>query len=278
MRCMNDALTLDAFIQLSSEERKQLAAKVCSALGDGWAHSDVGAQADVLMLEYKPFEKQFALVPGGTFEMGISSDDLAEAQDYVDWTNDAVEVAAAYRACAVPVHKVSVAPFLCSVDPLEAEPLRRLSGMTLEEGSFEVPALRTAIQSLGFRLPSEVELEWLAREGGCHRSILNIGPRYEQEGEASETAPHRFAMKGMFYSQWADDDWHPNYEGAPTDSKPWRGGDPLGVVRGGIYLEMITSSEGLLNGLAGRRRSGADLRDDGFLVMRLARDLPPDII
>jgi formylglycine-generating enzyme required for sulfatase activity len=229
------------------------------------------------MLTYVPLNMLFALVPGGAFEMGISPQDLDEAQDYVDWTKSAADTAAAYRACATPVHTVSVAPFLCSVEPLEAGQLERLSGKTLEEGSFEVGPVRAAIESLGFRLPSEVELEWLAREGGCHRSVLDIGPRYAQDGEASERALHRFAMNGMVYSQWADDDWHPNYQGAPCDSKPWRDGDPIGVVRGGIYLEMITSTEGLLNGLAGRRRSGAELRDDGFLVMRLARDLPPNV-
>lgn len=274
---MNDSLTLDAFTQLSLQARKELARKVCRILGESWSPAAQQSDADVLLLTCAPFDTLFALVPGGTFEMGISAEDLAEAQDYVDWTNDAVKVAAAYASCAVPVHAVSVAPFLCSVDPLEAESLAELSGMTFEEDGFEVPEVRQAIESLGFRLPTEAELEWLAREGGRYRSILNIGPNYEVAGESSEKAIHRFAMKGMVYSQWADDDWHPNYEGAPCNSKAWRGGDPIGVVRGGIYLEMIASTEGLLNSLAGRRRSGAELRDDGFLVMRLARDLPPNV-
>lgn len=274
---MTNNLTLDALVSLSPHARNELATKVCDALGEGWSPAAQQPDADVLMLTYAPFDMAFALVPGGTFAMGISPEDLEEAQDYVDWTQSAAHTAEAYQACATPVHTVSVAPFLCSVEPLEAEPLERLSGKTLEEGSFEVPAVRAAIESLGFRLPSEAELEWLAREGGRHRSILDIGPRYAEDGEACERAPHRFAMSGMVYSQWADDDWHPNYEGAPGDSKPRGGGDPIGVVRGGIYLEMITSTEGLLNGLAGRRRSGAELSDDGFLVMRLARDLPPNV-
>lgn len=166
---MTNNLMLDAFVSLSPHARKELATKVYDALGEGWSPAAQLPDADVLMLTYAPFDMALGLVPGGTFEMGISLEDLEEAQDYVDWTQSAAHTAEAYRACATPVHTVSVAPCLCSVEPLEAEPLERLSGKTLEEGSFEVPAVRAAIESLGFRLPSEAELEWLAREGGRHR-------------------------------------------------------------------------------------------------------------
>ena len=41
-------------------------------------------------------------------------------------------------------------------------------------------------------------------------------------------------------SEWCEDDWHNNYEGAPTDGSAWTGGTiiPMGVVRGGSWFDL----------------------------------------
>ena len=271
---MTEALNLEAFVQLATEDRRRLAVRVGEKLGADWVADAVPAEGDSLAFTYTPLGIQFALIPGGRFDMGIGEADLLEARSYVEWCERAERVAASYQVCASPVHSVRVSPFLCSLKAFEGEALEKMSGRTLVEWGREVPEVRDAIRAIGFRLPSEAELEWLAREGGAYHSILNMGPNYKSLRWAVEEAPHRFGMKGMVLAQWADDAWHPNYEGAPASSEPWLDGDPVGVVRGGAYVEMNTSSVGLLDGLAGRRHSGADIGIDPFLTMRLALDAP----
>jgi formylglycine-generating enzyme required for sulfatase activity len=117
---------------------------------------------------------------------------------------------------------------------------------------------------LGFRLPSEAELEWLARDGGAAPFLLNA---------ASSAAPRsRFGVERLHYGEWAADDWHPSYDGAPQDSATWRGGEPCGVFRAGTPPANMQSPEDLIFLLSAVRGQGTETL--GFVGMRLAADLP----
>ena len=68
--------------------------------------------------------------------------------------------------------------------------------------------------------------------------------------------------------EWVEDDWHPNYQGAPDDGSVWQGGDTsLRVLRGGSWFDLPQ----LLRS-ANRGRYHPSIRSDdvGF---RLARTL-----
>lgn len=265
-------LNIENFTKLSYADKKSLAKSICEKLGNDWEVTETPKNVDCIFLLYKPYKIKFALIPGGKFTMGITDSDIKDAKTYIEWNDDVEEIVENKKQHALPVHTVTVDPFLCAVEPMEGENLEAILKRELEEGGFELREVRNAINDLNFRLPSEAEFEWLAREGGIRSSILNIGPNYETLGSKAEQQPHRFGIECMYYSQWVEDDWHEDYTDAPTTSAPWMNGDSVGVLRGGMYLEMIESDEGLISSFAGMRRSGV-IEHDGFIMMRFAKSL-----
>ena len=118
-----------------------------------------------------------------------------------------------------------------------------------------------------YRLLSEAEWEYAARAGT--RTIYNFGddpaalcayanvadralkrtsPSYttidcddghEKTAPAGSYPPNAFGLYDMHGNvwEWVEDAYHPDYEGAPSDGSPWRGGaDSLRVLRGGSWI------------------------------------------
>ena len=128
-----------------------------------------------------------------------------------------------------------------------------------------------------YRLLSEAEWEYAARGGTRTRyafgeTITNTRANYGGGGmlAAGSFPDNMFGLHDMHGNawEWCEDNWHPNYEGAPHDGSVWRGGDrSLRVLRGGSW----TNDAAHLRS-ASRNRFRPDIRysDIGF---RLARTL-----
>lgn len=147
--------------------------------------------------------------------------------------------------------------------------------------------------SNGFRLPSEAEWEYAARAGtttpfafgqNIDPGIVNYDGNYPY-GEAAKglyrekTVPvgslgrangwGLFDLHGNVW-EWVEDQYHDNYNGAPSDGRAWTGlaGGSARVIRGGGWT-------GLAVHCRSAHRSWNDPGDrHGYLGFRLLRTLP----
>ncbi|MFN0037051.1 MAG: formylglycine-generating enzyme family protein, partial [Saprospiraceae bacterium] len=117
-----------------------------------------------------------------------------------------------------------------------------------------------------YRLPTEAEWEYAAREGGKkvrfgngkdianpkdinfnvkkdYKRVYSVAGEYRQKttpvSQFKANALGLHDMSGNVW-EWCADHWHENYEGAPLDASAWTsGGDSSRrVVRGGSWLNL----------------------------------------
>jgi len=96
-----------------------------------------------------------------------------------------------------------------------------------------------------YRLLSEAEWEYAARAGTTTRyafgdTISKGQARYSADKtvEVGSFPANKFGLHDLHGNvwEWCEDNWHPNYEGAPIDGSMWSGGDvSLRVLRGGSW-------------------------------------------
>lgn len=254
----------DVFRAATVEERRRAVATLVERLGTDWTAEELDPNEDCLPLLHRSTDVRFVAVPGGNFEMGLSDADLEEASEHINWTSHVASTVLRLSQVARPVHTVNVSPFLCTRALLTVEQITRLSHGHLDLDSPERDDACSLARDLGFRLPSEAELEWLARDGGVAHFMLDVVTRPEQSS--------LFGIQELFFGEWAEDDWHPTYDGAPAMSEPWYDGEPCGVYRAGYPPEQMQSNEEMLFALAGVRGKGMNLPT--FVGMRLATHLP----
>lgn len=137
-----------------------------------------------------------------------------------------------------------------------------------------------------YHLPSEAEWEYACRAGESHKycgsdnmdSVAwhenNSGQGLFSDGKIQPVAQKQANAFGLYDMsgnvwEWVDDDYHGDYNGAPTDGSIWKDGQPGGrVVRGGswyYFADYLRSTYRLYV-----QRDFRDYRS-GF---RLARTLP----
>ena len=183
----------------------QSLARAVKYLGDGW-------RIEGAHLRHEASGAAFAYVPGGWLRMGFSLDDIYDAcrarrrrpfGEDSDWPGEI--------AAARPPRMVKVMPFVIAV---ERHPL--------DEDTFKAD----------FRHPSEAELEWVFRRAGRDRWVgvpgdkaFRANTRQKLVGDIDP--PFGIALEYDADHEYCADDWHGNYEGAPSTSAPWGDGNEV---------------------------------------------------
>jgi len=249
-------LDAKAFREADAAELSRSLDRLAEALGEAWALVRSDANQGPSKLAHRLTGLDFVAVAGGSFDLGLSSDDIAEAAEYLDFGSEVAARLASLQARAEPVHRVTVHPFLCSERLLDAQTIAALSAGKLARPTVSRASARDLASALGLRLASEAELEWVARDGGKTRFTLDAARDRERIANDDRRLRSCFGLREMNEGTWAEDDWHPSYEGAPSDSRPWFDGSVEGVVRGGFWLMAMQSDEELLDALAAVRYRG----------------------
>ena len=181
------------------------------------------------------------------------------------------------EASQMPVHEVAIPrPFLISATTVTQRQWEDVMGtapwigegltsagigpdcpavnMTIED-AWEFCRRLGAMEGKNYRLPSEAEWEYSARAGSTGLWFFGDSPdqldRYAWHNGNSKSKghvgahpvallkPNPFGLYDVYGNVWelCEDNWQPNYNGAPTDSSAWRlgGKDSDRVMRGGSH-------------------------------------------
>ena len=124
-----------------------------------------------------------------------------------------------------------------------------------------------------YRLPSEAEWEYACRAGTTTQyffgdTITENQANFSLMGKENKLMPvdqfppNAFGLYDMHGNvwEWCQDNWHSNYDGAPTDGSAWLGNSEYHVLRGGSWCAYLgyccsayRSTDGYLSGNIGFR-------------------------
>lgn len=185
----------------------------------------------------------FVLIPPGSFMMGA-----VHPEQTADWLG-----AAPY---ALPRHEVTFAKaFYLAKYPVTTRQWKAVTGWTTPDYATKDPdvavwnrdwfewqleflaPLNKLVAGKEFRLPSEAEWEYALRAGSTttyfwgddfnkvdtyvwtQETTSDVGNLWPKVGLKQ---PNAWGLHDLFnVAQWTEDDYHPDYNGAPSDGNPW---------------------------------------------------------
>lgn len=269
---------LDAWKRRTDAQRKQTANDVAAALGDEWTPlPKLRGRLKAAAVQHVPTKTEFVVVPGGTFTAGIRPDDLEQLAD-VEWVEDDATDYLDQAAKASPPRKVTVAPVLIARAPLLVKRARDIVGPKVgwvigDDRSDSSPIRFTKAQctpilnAIPWRLPTAIEWEWVARDGGTHAFVNGATPDDAEAAcsalydkafspERSDAGSNGFGVWGMPWGDWIA---KPNKPRVPH------------AGRGGAAMLYPWQSDELMMQLAGM---GDDHCGNDEQCLRFAIDLP----
>jgi formylglycine-generating enzyme required for sulfatase activity len=268
----------DAWFALTQAERWQLADQLLAALGDRWQWA-AEQRAPHVRLHHSPTDLTFLLVPGGTMQMGLLESEIALVRRYVGSRPHVLEQIRQFQQYAAPEREVRVSPFLCGERRLKQTQVAAFSAALKDDadgcGHMHRAQALTLSRERGFRLPTDAELEWLARQGRGAPFILDCAFEAPEEDEenviiAGQPIIARFGIEDLFETQWAADDWFPDHADRPLTSIARTNGDPQGVRRFEEFDFTEYGPEAVIHEFSARRDPGRNWRAG----VRFACDLP----
>jgi formylglycine-generating enzyme required for sulfatase activity len=201
---------------------------------------------------------QMIVVPPGDFMMGSPKGEGADEER----PQHKVEMKNAFAVGISPVTRGEFATFIdetnYKIDPFSNRSWRA-PGFDQEddhpavvvswhEAQAYVAWLRERSGGKAYRLLSEAEWEYCCRAGtktaystGDTITLeqANFGPNSGGTTSPLRFPPNRWGLRDMHGNvwEWCEDNWHPNYDGAPEDGSVWKGGDASSrVLRGGSWV------------------------------------------
>ncbi len=182
-------------------------------------------------------------IPGGKFLMGTEDKEIERL---------CKEYNMAYFRAEKPQHEVTVQPFALGKYPITQAQYRQVMGVNpshfngdnlpVECVSWDdaVKFCQKLSEQTGkeYRLPSEAEWEYAARAGTTTPyhfgetitdKLANYGNKVGKTTSVGEFPPNAFGLYDMHGNvwEWCQDNWHDNYEGAPTNGSAWLSGKVL---------------------------------------------------
>lgn len=199
---------------------------------------------------------ELMLMPNGTFTMGSPSTEMERSDN------------------ESPQHSVTIPAFYLGKYPVTQGQWEAIMGSNpssfkganrpVEEVSWNdaVEFCQKLSQESGkdYRLPSEAEWEYACRAGTTtpfyfgetitpelanYNGTITYGSGPEGEFREQTTdvgnfPPNAFGLYDMHGNvwEWCQDNWHDNYEGAPTDGRAWTNeNDDFRIIRGGSWYD-----------------------------------------
>lgn len=262
-------MKLDQWRSCSDGDRRAFADTIASKLG-GEVIEFVGE--DQLAVIAHPDGPELVLIPGGTFERGVREVELAmmRAREWAEpepsggeRSNDAV--AWLDEIAKTGTETVTVAPFLLARAPLLARDVD--GGWVVGDDDSDDSAVRldqdtasVLLRDSPFRVPTSIEWEWVAREGGALAFVDGADPEdAEAACEDVYDSPYDADLAngwGIWGLPWGD----------------WVGeGKELRAGRGGAAMTYPWQSDELILQLAGLPDDAAGNPEH---CLRFALDLP----
>lgn len=216
----------------SPKRQKQIAAQVARACAEHLGHAckvvDIAPFGGPPIATISAGKLRFCLVPGGSFEMGLSEEEEAAVRASSETNTDSpwaqyeqlLEMVHVMR----PVTNVRVGPMLVQQTPGR---------------SFELDTAADILETGSLRVPSEAEWEYCARGGKVRELTYRGDVLPDDEGwleratELGLKAANQFGLFGFgFEPEMCADVWHETLDDHPIDGSP-RIGVGERVVRGG---------------------------------------------
>ncbi len=178
-------MEISKFEALATAERLALAREIAGSLGPPFrARDELLGERGLAAIDLGP--TTFAVIPGGTFDAGISPDERDRLEACID--DDEVADLDSVIHASMPVRRVTVAPFLMATRVMTLEIARALSpeiaalevdrgriGKLQQEVNVYPPEVAGILAGAGHgcRLPGSDEWEWVAREGGARAWLVD---------------------------------------------------------------------------------------------------------